>query len=257
MSVSNHFSGYYKTISNAELLNIIENPGDYQHAALEAAKKEFSIRNLSGGQITDARQELFEKQQQKIQQREKIKVVEIKLKKAGQTIFDKLNPFQTGITLIEKNIRMIVLAFAILFFYLLIRDFETTLFYIKGLTRFPLDTGFYLLPLILLPIATFLFWKRKGIGWILLIGWITFTVVLTFASLIYSFTWQPLGFGTFDNLFPRPSPTSFIIPLILLIWTAYVLCKPHIRDVFAIDDKKMYSAITLSALVTLALITII
>jgi hypothetical protein len=41
MGISNDFSEYYKTISNAELLNILEKPLGYQLAAIEAAKKNF------------------------------------------------------------------------------------------------------------------------------------------------------------------------------------------------------------------------
>ena len=38
MSSSNQFSAYYKTITATELLAILDNPGDYQPAAIEAAK---------------------------------------------------------------------------------------------------------------------------------------------------------------------------------------------------------------------------
>jgi hypothetical protein len=73
MGVSNNFSEYYKTISNADLLSILETPGDFQLAAIEAAKKELSGRHLSDEEIKEARQVLFEKQIQKIKQREKVK----------------------------------------------------------------------------------------------------------------------------------------------------------------------------------------
>ena len=47
MGVSNNFSEYYKTISNADLLGILEKPAGYQEAAIEAAKKECLNRQLS------------------------------------------------------------------------------------------------------------------------------------------------------------------------------------------------------------------
>jgi hypothetical protein len=47
MATLTNFSEYYKTISNSELLQIVENPHDYQPNAVEAAKHEFAARQLS------------------------------------------------------------------------------------------------------------------------------------------------------------------------------------------------------------------
>jgi len=253
VGVTDNFGEYYKTISNAELLSILDKPTGYQEEAIKAAKKEFSHRNLSSQEVKEARQELFEKQKQKIQQQEKIKAVEKKIKSTGQAVVNNLNPFQTGISSVEKNIRIIVLSFAILFLYQLITGFKTTLFYIKGIIEFPLDSAFYLLPLVLLPISTFLFWKRKKAGWILLVAFITFTTVLTIASMIRSFFWEPSGFTALDNLFQRPTISSIIISMLILIGTLYVLCRPKLRQAYSIDDWKMYASIILSGFATLAL----
>jgi len=168
MGVTNNFSEYYKTIGNVELLSILEKPGDYQDAAIEAAKKEFSDRKLSAEEIKEARQVLFERQLHKITQREKVKAIEIKLKKTGQTLFDNLNPLQAGISSTEKNIRIIVISFSVLFLYLFIKEFKMIRLYIKIFQEIPLESCFYLLPHLLLPIATFMFWERKRIGWMLL-----------------------------------------------------------------------------------------
>ena len=56
MTTSNDFSEYYKTISNSELLTILDNPGDYQTLAVEAAKQEFSYRQLSDEEIQPAKE---------------------------------------------------------------------------------------------------------------------------------------------------------------------------------------------------------
>ena len=164
METSHNFSEYYKSISNAELLSILEKPADYQDAAVKAAKKEFLDRKLSAEEIKEARQALFEKQIQKIRQKEKAKAVEYKIKKAGQTLFNGINPFHPRISSTEKNIRIIVISFSVLFLYLFIKEFKIILLYIKVTPESPLESSFYLLPHLLLPIATFMFWKRKRIG---------------------------------------------------------------------------------------------
>ena len=257
MGISNNFSEYYKTVSNAELLSILDKPAGYQDVALEAANKELLNRKLSVEEIKEARQVLFEKYEQKIKQREKVKNVEDKIKKTGQTLFDSINPFHPGISSTEKNIRIIVISFGVLFLYLFTKEFKTILLYIKYFSESPLDSCFYLLPHLLLPFATFKFWKRKMTGWISLAAFVVFSTVITIAMLIQSFLWSPSGIAAFDNLFPRPSTTSFIIPLILFIWTLYALCKTNIREVFSIDNQKMYASIIISGFVTLVLMYVI
>ena len=257
MGVSNNFSEYYKTISNADLLGILEKPAGYQEAAIEAAKKECLNRQLSVEEIKEARQALFEKQIQKVKQKEKAKAVEDKIKKTGQILFDSINPFHSGISSTEKNIRIIVIAFAVLFLYQFLKDLKIILLFIKDIPGFPLESSLFLLPYLLLPIATLMFWKRKTIGWILLAAFVVFSTVTTFVILIQSLLWTSSRFAVFDNLFPRPSTTSFIIPLILFIWTLAVLCKINIREAFSIDHKKMYASITLAGLATLAWMSVV
>lgn len=254
---SNDFTEYYKTISNAEVLGIIDNPSDYQPMAVEAARNEFLNRKLSNAEVKEARQELIAKQVGKQKQKEKLKVIEAKLKSSGQRLIDAINPIQTGISSTEKTIRIIVIVFASLFLYKSIEYFKIHLIYIKDIPRFPLVSILYLLPQILLPISIFIFWKRKTIGWILLTIYLTFSVVGAAGSLIQSFLWQPSDSLIFDNLFPRPSSTPYVIQLIFLIVSMYALCKKNIREAFTVDNQKMNTTITLSVLGSLALMFVI
>ena len=54
---SNTFSEYYKKISAAELIEILDNPDDYQPSAVEAAKQEFAQRQMSEIELTAARRQ--------------------------------------------------------------------------------------------------------------------------------------------------------------------------------------------------------
>ena len=71
-----NLTAYYKTISNTELLNIIENSGDYQPFAVEIARKEFSNRRLTELEIKEAQQPLEQKKAQREKQDEKLKHIE-------------------------------------------------------------------------------------------------------------------------------------------------------------------------------------
>ncbi len=253
MTTSNNFSEYYKSISDTELLSILDNPDDYQPLAVEAARVEFSNRQLSDTEIQEARQPLIAKQVQKEIEREKVKAVETKIKAAGHSFIDTINPIQSGIPSTEKTIRLIVIIFGGLFLYQFIKDFKTHLAYVKDIPRFPFESIIYLLPQILLPVATFAFWKRKTFGWTLLTVFLSFSAVGAMWLLFQSFNWKPSGFGGLDSLFPRPSPTTYIIQLLFLIGTMYVLCKTNIREVFSIDKQKMAATIGITGLVTFVL----
>ena len=253
MTTSNDFIEYYKAISDTELLNILDNPQDYQALAVEAAKKEFVNRQLTDTEIQEARQPLLAKQIQKEKEREKVKEVENKIKSAGDTFIDTINPIQSGIPSTEKTIRLIVIIFGGLFLYSFIKDFRTHLAYVKDISSFPFESIIYLLPLILLPVATIAFWKRKSFGWTLLTIFLTFSAVGAMWLLFQSFSWKPSGLAGLDNLFPRPSPTTYIIQLLFLIGTMYVLCKTSIREVFSIDKQKMAATIGITGFVTFVL----
>ncbi len=256
MTASNNFSEYYKTISNSELLTILDNPGQYQAAAVEAAKQEFSYRQLSNEEVQAAKEQIIAEQIQKEKQREKVKAVEDKVKAAGYTLIDTLNPIQFGISSTEKTIRLIVVVFGGLFIYQFIKDFHLHWGYITDISRFPFESVLYLFPLVLLPVATFTFWKRKTIGWILLTIFLTFSAVGAAWLLFQSFKWKPSGLAGLDNLFPRPSPVIYIIQLFLLIGTIYVLCKENIRKVFSINQQTMTATIGISGFAMLVLMLI-
>jgi len=255
MATSMDFKEYYKTISNTELLSILDNTSDYQPSAIEAAKKEFSNRNLSEAEIQDARHPLLAIQEKKEKDREKIKAVETKIKAAGNTFIDTINPIQSGIPSTEKTIRLIVIIFGGIFIYQFIHDFRTHLAYLKDIPRFPTESIIYFLPQVLLPIAIFIFWKRKTIGWTLLTIFLTFSAVSAAMLIFQSLNWRSSGntggYTGLDNLFPRPDPAPYFIQLLFLIGTLYVLCKTNIREVYSVDKQKMAATIGLTGLVTL------
>lgn len=254
MKTSNNFIEYYKTISDTELLSILDNPQDYQELAVEAAKQEFSNRQLSDTAIQEARQPLLAKQMQNEKEREKVKAVESKIKSAGHTFIDTINPIQPGIPSTEKTIRLIVIIFGGIFLYQFISGFRENLAYIKDIPGFPFESIAILLPQILLPAATIAFWKRKTLGWTLLTIFLTFSAVGALWLFFQSFNRNPSGFAGLDNLIPRLSPTTYIIQLLFSGVTIYVLCKPNIREVYSVDKQKMATTIGITGLVTFFLL---
>lgn len=254
MATTNNFSEYYKTISDTELLSILDNPEDYQPLAVEAAKEEFTNRQLSDTEIQEARQPLIAKQSQKEKEKEKVKAVETTIKAAGNTFIDTINPIQSGIPTTEKTIRFIVIIFGGIFLYQFISDFRSNWAYVKDIPRFPFESLIILLPQIFLLIVTITFWKRKTLGWTLLTIFITFSAVSAIWLLFEALNWKASDFDGLYNLIPKPSPTAYISQLVFLVGTMYVLCKTNIRKVYSIDKQKMAATIGLTGLVTFVLL---
>ncbi len=250
MTSLTNFKEYYKTISNSELLHILENPNDYQSAAVEAAKQEFAARQLTETEIKEAKEPLISAQLKKEKQKEKVKIFENRVRNTGYSLLDSLNPIQTGIPTIEKSIRLIVIVFSVLFFYQVIKDFKLFIAYAQDFLRFPLISSLILLPIILLPVAIFTFLKKWQIGWTLLTTFLTFSIVSVMWALYQSLSWRPSGLTGLDNLFPRPSPMTYIIQLLFFVGTLYLLSKRNMRDPFSISKGKMQMTIVTTAVVS-------
>jgi len=254
MTTLTNFSEYYKTISNSELLHILENPNDYQPPAVNAAKQEFAARQLSEIEIKEAKEPLIASQAKKEQQKQKLNIFEDKVKNTGYSLLDTLNPVQTGTPTTEKSVRLIVIIFSGLFLYQATRDYQLFKAYIQDFPRSPLVSCLILLPFIILPVAIFTFWKKRQIGWTLLTIFLTFSIVGVLWAFYQSLTWKPSGLVGLDNLFSRPSLTTYVIQVLFFIGTLYVLCKKDMRDVFFISNRKMQTTIATTAVVSFLLI---
>ena len=256
MSAAEDFSNYYKTISNAELMSILHNPHGYQASAIEAAKIELSSRQLSDSEIQLGKEALSSKILQE-KQREKMPGAEHKLKTTGNNLLETLHPIQSGIRTREKTIRLIAIFFTALFLYTFIKDFRLHPAYLKDFSKFPSDSILHFFPLVLLPVGVFAFWNRKAIGWMLLIIFLSFSVVVGIWLLVQSIKWKSSTYSLLNNLFPQTSPILYIIQLAVLIGTMYVLCKANIREVFIISKQKMTAAIVLSLLATFLIMCVL
>ncbi len=250
MTTSNEFRDYYKSISNSELLSILDNPGIYQPMAVEAAKEEYSNRQFSESDIQEAREPQIARQVKREKQKEKVKELEFKVKATGHSFIDTINPIQTEIHSTEKTIRLILIVFGGLYIYGFIKDFSKHFVYLRDILRFPYESIPFLLPKIVLPIALYAFWKRKPFGWVLLSAYVSYASVGAIGLLIQALNWKPIGFGNLDNLFPRPSLTTHIVQLLFLVGVIYILCKTNIREVYGISKQKMTATIGITGVVT-------
>lgn len=99
----NPFSERFKSNKNSELLNIIENPTNYQILAVEAAKDEIAMRQLSLKEITEAKVEIDHKVQQKEKYNEKLKSIENNIKAFLFLFYRFFSPRSTKLPHRSKN----------------------------------------------------------------------------------------------------------------------------------------------------------
>ena len=246
MDIQPDFSRYYKRLSNAELLEILENPVAYQAAALEAAEKELSNRQLSDAEVETLKNDRLENQLLIIEKEQKKKAFQDKMEYNGNSIIASINPDQEGISNNERSIRIIVISLGILFLYQLIRDLTIIRFIIKDMADMPVETISIILPIILLPAALYLFWKRRITGWRLLVIWLTYFIVNN-GGLLLSSSFS----NSKDYFYQTPSIPGILVNLTILCGALYTICKTNIRVEFNIEKNDMASTIALTAVLTL------
>src|SRR5689334_17355948 len=75
-----HFTNLYKTWPADRLLDVLDNPQDYQPAAVEAARLELERRQLPADELKIAEAIRAERQNEKLAQQQKVKAVEDRIK---------------------------------------------------------------------------------------------------------------------------------------------------------------------------------
>ncbi|KIC92007.1 hypothetical protein [Flavihumibacter solisilvae] len=253
MAPSTNYSEHFRHISNIDLLHILENPDQYQESAIESAKLEFANRQLSEAELNDAKELLNSNAKRKEKQKEKVKIVVSNVQDTGSSLLETLNPIQNDTSPIEKIIRLIVIVFTALFLYQITYEYKNLILYIEDIPGFPMISFLYLFPIVILPIAVWNFWKRKSIGWMLLTIFLCYSIAGTLLTVYQYLSWQPSGYSGLDNLFPRPSPTVYLLHLLFLTGTLYVICKEDMRNIFLINKNKMQKTIAISSVATFLL----
>ena len=247
-SKSNEFSEYYKTVSNAELLGILENFDNYQPTAVEAAKIEYANRNLSEIEIEEARHVLNEEKKKNDEKKQKLRVIENTAKSIVVDISETIRPTQSSSFSTSKIINIITLIFGAILVFRLIFDVRSILDYFE---KFSLDIIWYVEPLLVLSLAVFFFWQRVTIGWILLMFFVIYTL-LGQVWLLFELSRSYFS-NKFIFFYPKISWPNLIFQFVLLGGTMNALCKLTMRDVFKISKKKMVNTIVISIVLTVTI----
>ncbi len=240
----NNFTTLYKTWTTDKLLDIVDNPTDYQPLAVEAARQEIDSRQLTQEQLTDAKAEQDLRRQDKASKQQKIKDIEEKFKSVGSALADTFNPIQKDTPTTDKFIKLISLFIGGLFLYQLYKEFDMLKFmFTDDGGKWDFSMVLYFAPFIILPTAGLLFWFRKKIGWALTTIYFSYTAAGAILLFVSALNRQPTGNQALDTLFPVVSPTVYVGTFLLFGGLTWTLCKENMREVYQVDKKSMFIAL--------------
>ena len=164
----NPFTARYKTLRNTSLLKIIDNPNDYQPLAVEAAEIELAGRLISEDEFASARAENAIEIKEKQAKNAKRTAFENKIKDISSSIIDTIHPIQQTTPSTNRMIAMLCIILGLMSVIEAFREFGFIKFMLFDARALGFIEGvFYLFLLLVLPVAVFLFWRRKKSGWVL------------------------------------------------------------------------------------------
>lgn len=254
---NDNFRDLYKTWTTDKLLDIIDNPDEYQPLAVEAARHELDSRQLSVEQLDSAKNIQTERQRQKDDKQRKTKEADDKIKSIGLSLADTLNPILKEGDNTDKIIKLISIFLGGLFLYRLYSEFGMLKFMLTDSSaRWDFSMVLYFLPLIILPTAGLLMWLRKPFGWTLTTFFFSFTAVGAIPLFLSAFGRYSTGNETLDTLFSVESPSVHVGTFILFGAATWAMTKDNIREVYNVDKQTMIISIGLGA-GTILLMTIV
>jgi len=249
------FTELYQKLSNSELLKIISESEKYNPIAVETAKTEIASRQLTEQELNQAKSKIVEKENAKKRVIEKRKEFEKKIGKNASTLFDTINPIQNGIQTPEKIIRLTILVFGGLAIYRLYQQLGMfQIIFHEGISDWDLSMIEYFFPIIILPIAVILYWKRNKIGWILLSIFLTYSAFNAVVLFFMNLGRQPSGIPALENIFPRVSSGVYIMILLFYGGFLFLNCKERVRSVLKISKQTMLATIGLTLIINLVFI---
>jgi len=191
--MSNPFSEKYRTVSLLQLADVIINSGNYNEAAVAAAREELQRRNISTEEFDQARNEILFRKEKNDKREEKFRkisdeyagILDPKSEKSPDQILKLVCAGLAGLLLYKMYT-----SYGILIYTVRYSNFDNPAFYIWFLSF-----GFTGAIMVLL-------WNKIKAGYYIFYGWIILNLAMTLINLYY--IWSILDF--MDTLWP-PNPS--------------------------------------------------
>lgn len=241
------FSQRFELLANIELLKILNEQEEYQKEAIVAVKEELKKRNISDQELVELKAELEKQNSAKKKKQEKIEEIESKFKNYAKNIGNKINPIQKGIQTSERIIRFITIIFTGILIFNFYEEFGLiSSFFFDWIMGWEviLYFSFILIP----PIAIFLFWKRKKIGWILLsyvFSYLTVRALFMF-FVILDIEANQNSLSYLNEISVVASPITFLFKVLLFGGGLFMLFNKEIRAIYKVKKYMLFIPIAVS-----------
>lgn len=243
----NPFIERYKDLSNVELLDIIDNPSDYQPIALQAAEEILKLRNPSNAEMEFAEAQLELKKRERRQQVEKRLDLEKGIRSKIDLILNTFNPISAEKSSAERIILLLVIIFGMRAISIFVNQYDMIRYALVDSTF-----GWYfgkveLITLTLYrPISLVLFWLKKRIGWMMFSIYLTYSLTNVLSILLSSFGNENLAYTSLNPLFQPRSNSIYLFASLFLAGALWAICTPRIREVYGIKIRTAVYCIILT-----------
>lgn len=241
---TNPFSEQYAKLTNTNLFEIIHNATNYELIAVQAAKEEIKKRQLKEEEIVELKANAEATDKGKLYQAS-INQIE----SMGSTLIDTISPYTTKKHTTDRFIKLICLFFIGLFIYQLFDGFSLiSLIFSRPMVKWDFSVVLYFAPLLVLPIATILFWLKKKLGWTLLSIYLTYIGITILFSFILQTKNQSSTIPTLKFISPQ---AVTLVQFIFYFGLLTAICRKQIRNLYRINQKHMVLSVTIiGAIVT-------
>jgi len=234
-----------QSLSNSELLSILDTPEKYLPAAIEIAKQEMHRRDLNEEDIAEVKRIRLEDEKRREIEKEKLKSYVNPLMLFVQKLFLTFHP-SSNIAPLERTIRLVTIVFSAIAVYQILRYYSLAWYALLDFGRNPFASFNLIFVFTVLPISLFFFWNRKNIGWILLVVFLTYGCTEDISGIIeiWNFDKRPYIF------FKGPSATGLTFHLLFFVTTIWALCRKDLRELFKVTRESMVKAILFTLVIT-------
>jgi hypothetical protein len=246
----NPYTELYKSLSNSDLLRIINNPDDYQPLATEAAKSEFTARQLTAEELAIANNEneIWENTE-----RAKIEKKRALEKIAKTTLFSMGDIIKRPTAKRKIKIIISIILILIFIFQAFSRVDLLTFMFTYDNARWDLPTAFLFIPWLAILIGLLLFWFRKKAGWVILSVYITYSACYWIIEfLVWTFREYPERLLLKKVISPMTYLPSLFLIILLFSGMLWAICRDDIRNDYLINRKTSLLIIGLSFVITVA-----
>lgn len=249
----NEFKDKFKKFDNRQLLKIVAEPENYQVAAIEAAKTELKLREVTDDESREVLSELNELRKKKKHTDDQLKNGANSFGDFVRELSEILKPIHASPQSQERKINLMVLVFGSIALYRWYKELPMYFSYIGNWSiNDILGATIYHLPVLLLSIGVVLFWLRKRLGWFIMSAFFLFQLCNYFLSLLFTCLYKTNisnidieggeGLQLVDvefDYFNSPNVIELAVSILAYLICFWAIGKKDIRAVFNISTENV------------------